>query len=173
MNTDLSASNVSFEDIVETFADMVTRICMVQLKNTFDTQDCFQNVFLKLFCNDIKYKSLMEIKKWLIVVTMNECKDWKRKLFVRKYESLDTLEIPYVDAEHVEIMQQIKSLPSKYSILLYLYYYEGYCVNEISELLHKNESAVKTGLFRARKMLKGVILDEERRSGVYEFGFHQ
>ena len=32
---------------VEQYADMVRRLCMLHLKNAADTEDIFQNVFLK------------------------------------------------------------------------------------------------------------------------------
>ena len=36
---------------METYADMVRRICFVQLKNRDDTEDVFQNVYMKYIWN--------------------------------------------------------------------------------------------------------------------------
>lgn len=37
---------------IDTYADMVKRICMVHLKNKADMEDIFQNVFLKYYEDD-------------------------------------------------------------------------------------------------------------------------
>ena len=39
----------SYEDIVEDYADLITRICILNLRNVDDAKDCFQNVLMKLF----------------------------------------------------------------------------------------------------------------------------
>ena len=45
-------------------------------------------------------------------------------------------------------------LPGKYRLPLYLYYYEGYSVKEVGELLDLKPSTVQTRLARARAKLK-------------------
>ena len=51
------------------------------------------------------------------------------------------------------------ALPGKYRVPLYLYYYEGYKVDEVGELLGLNASTVQTRLARARAKLK-IQLEE-------------
>ncbi len=46
------------------------------------------------------------------------------------------------------------ALPGKYRLPLYLYYYEGYSVKEVGELLDLKPSTVQTRLARARTKLK-------------------
>ena len=60
---------------------------------------------------------------------------------------------------------ELKELPYKYSLVLYLFYYEGYSVKEISDILEKKENSVKTLLNRGRKLLKKRLeggLDNEK-----------
>lgn len=64
------------------------------------------------------------------------------------------------DLSHDNIWQQVLSLPNKYKMVIYLYYYEGYSTDEISELLKIKSSTIRTRLCRARKRLK-IILEEE------------
>jgi len=45
-------------------------------------------------------------------------------------------------------------LPSKYSIVIHLYYYEDYSIKEIAQQLKLNEGNVKVRLSRARQLLK-------------------
>ena len=43
---------------------------------------------------------------------------------------------------------------------LYMFYYEGYPINQIAEILDKNENSVKTLLKRGREKLKNVLSKE-------------
>ena len=54
-------------------------------------------------------------------------------------------------------------LPAKYKIILYLYYFEGYSIKELSKLLRRKESTIQSQLSRGRERLKlelGGIYDE-------------
>ena len=62
------------------------------------------------------------------------------------------------------ILPALQSLPEKYRICLYLYYYEEYSVKEISELIGKNESTIRTRLSIGRKKLK----EELENGGTYK-----
>lgn len=53
-----------------------------------------------------------------------------------------------------ELFQTVMALPSKYSIVIHLYYYEDYSIKEIAQQLKLNEGNVKVRLSRARQLLK-------------------
>ncbi|MBQ8781586.1 MAG: hypothetical protein IJZ72_07945, partial [Oscillospiraceae bacterium] len=38
-----------FERAVESYSDMITALCLLRLGNMHDAEDCYQNVFLKLY----------------------------------------------------------------------------------------------------------------------------
>lgn len=42
---------------VELYADTVRRLCMIYLKNYADTEDAFQNVFLKYLLSSADFES--------------------------------------------------------------------------------------------------------------------
>jgi RNA polymerase sigma factor (sigma-70 family) len=151
--------NYSFEELVNQFSNLVTRLCYINLKNYHDAQDCYQNVFLKLWKHPVKNKGLLDIKKWLIVVTMNDCRDLQRKLFRRQWEDIDSLIIKTEDKPDYQLLPLVKTLPKEYASVLFLYYYEGYSVKEIAGMLRKNENTVKTWMRRGRELLKGAIID--------------
>lgn len=56
--------------------------------------------------------------------------------------------------EENELLKELHKLPEKYSLTLYLYYYEGYSVKEIADIIKKSENTVKTLLSRGRNHLK-------------------
>ena len=51
-------------------------------------------------------------------------------------------------------LQELYALPAKWKTVLMLYYFEGYSVKEIGEILGLSESAVKKRLQRAREALR-------------------
>ena len=61
------------------------------------------------------------------------------------------------------LLDAMKTLPEKYRISLYLYYYEEYSAREIAEVMGVSESAVGQYLTRGRRKLRTIITDEERR----------
>ena len=46
------------------------------------------------------------------------------------------------------------TLPEKFKLPIHLYYYEGYSVAEVAEILKLGQSAVKMRLKRGRELLK-------------------
>ena len=141
---------------IDRYADTIRRLCMIQLKNYADTEDIFQNVFLKYALSSRSFESPEHEKAWFIRVTINACKDLIKSFFRSRTVSLDQLmEQPgQLLEDHREVLEAVISLPRKYREVIYLHYYEGYTAPQISEILGKNTNTVYTWLARAREMLK-------------------
>lgn len=149
----------SAEDLsraMEEYADMVRRICFVHLKNRHDTEDIFQDVYLKYLLTETPFENSAHEKAWFIRVTINACTDLLRYLSRRKYVPLEVIseESEGLDSASTEILETVLKLPDKYRNVIYLYYYEGYSALEIAGILRKKENTVYTWLSRARELLK-------------------
>lgn len=144
--------------IIEEYADTITRICYSYGKNYDDTQDIMQNVFFKLIRSQPHFESKEHEKAWIIRVTLNECKDFLKNIF-RRHKSLDEIrEIPVEEPEDLSyIRDAVRKLPDKYKAVIYLFYYEGYSAVEISRLLKKKENTIYTWMNRGRQLLKEMI----------------
>ena len=141
---------------IDRYADTVRRLCMIQLKNYADTEDIFQNVFLKYALSSRSFESPEHEKAWFIRVTINACKDLLKSFFRSRTVSLDQLmEQPgQLLEDHREVLEAVISLPRKYREVIYLHYYEGYTAPQISEILGKNTNTVYTLLARSKNLLK-------------------
>ena len=73
------------------YGDMVRRLCLVHLKNPADTEDIFQNVFLKYVLSPVVFESPEHEKAWLIRVTLNACKDLVKSFFRSRTVPLEEL----------------------------------------------------------------------------------
>ena len=148
----------SEEEVVramDTYADLVRRLCLVRLKSREDTEDIFQTVFLKYLQHTKPFLSAEHEKAWFIQVTLNACRDllrfWTRHNTV-PLEALAAQAAP--ERSDRAVLEAVLSLPQKYRDAVYLHYYEGYSAPEIGRLLGKNPNTVYTLLTRARKLLK-------------------
>ena len=141
---------------MDRYADTVRRLCMIHLKNYADTEDIFQNVFLKYALSSRSFESQDHEKAWFIRVTINACKDLIKSFFRSRTVSLDQLmEQPgQLQEDHREVLEAVLSLPQKNREVVYLHYYEGYTAPQISEILGKNTNTVYTLLTRSKNLLK-------------------
>ena len=148
-----------FEQAVDTYSDIITGLCLLRLGNRQDAEDCYQNTFLKLFKNTEMLKEDSEyLKAWLIRVAINECKNRHRFLSRNKTENLDFINLCYEEGEDRQLMESIMSLKKIYRDVIYLHYYMGYSVMELSKILKARENTVKSRLKRGRELLKEELL---------------
>lgn len=154
----------TYEDAVDTYADMITRLCLLRCSCTEDAKDCFQNTFLKLYQKPPEFRSKEHIKAWLIQVTIHECVDYNRQFWKRRVVCTDVIEefinknsAITVDSDSFSMTKAVMKLPVKYRQVIYLYYFEEYEVNEIATLLHKSPNTIKSQLSRGRERLKKLI----------------
>lgn len=141
---------------IELYSGMIRRICLYHLKNSADTEDVFQNVFLKYLLNDTTFSDKEHEKAWFIRVTINACKDHLKSLFRHRTVCLEELAEETIDMEqeHREVLEAVLSLPAKYKNAVYLHYYEGYTAAEIAAIVKSKENTVYSLLSRGRSMLK-------------------
>ena len=137
---------------IERYGDMVRRLCLVHLKNPADTEDIFQNVFLKYVLSPVVFESPEH-------VTLNACKDLVKSFFRSRTVPLEELldQPAPLSEEHREVLEAVLALPQKYRDAVYLHYYEGYTAAEIGKLLGKNTNTVYTLLTRAREQLRKTL----------------
>lgn len=150
-------------EAMERHAHMVRRLCMVHLKNSDDTQDVFQTVFLQYALSTTAFESAEHEKAWMIRVTINACRDVLKNIFRRRSVPLEeAAELAQETAEeHRQVLEAVLMLPEKYRQVIYLHYYEGYSAPETAKLLRRNEHTVYTQLARGRELLRRALGGDE------------
>lgn len=110
---------------------------------------------MKLHKNIYNLNDDEHAKRWLIRVAINECKNQFLSNWVRRVIPLDETLVDEVSFEADDkVWQAVISLPQKYRIVIYLFYYEEYSTSEIAETLKLKEANVRKQLQRARERLK-------------------
>ena len=80
----------------------------------------------------------------------------RRNLPLEDAESVPGVEMP----EPSPILSAVQALPAKYSAVIHLYYYEGYSIKEIANLLRLPVPTVGTRLSRGRERLRQILKED-------------
>lgn len=143
------------------FLDMVYRIALNWFRRPADAEDAAQNVMLRLWRTETAFQNEAHLRNWLVRVTVNECKRISLNPWRTRTAPLEGCAGPvFDDREKRELYQAVMDLPGKYRVPLYLYYYEGYAVGEVGDILGLKPSTVQTRLARGREKLKKMLTED-------------
>ncbi|MBR1540042.1 MAG: sigma-70 family RNA polymerase sigma factor [Clostridia bacterium] len=143
----------NIERVIEQYSDMVYRIALTRTGTKENAEDIYQDVFLKYSQKAKEFESFSHEKAWLIKVTINMTKNFNNSSWNKKVVNLDE-NIKFETPEETGVYEVVCRLPQNYRTVIYLMYYEGYKINEISEMMKVKEGTIKTWAFRARELLK-------------------
>jgi RNA polymerase sigma-70 factor (ECF subfamily) len=141
-------------DRYDLYKTMLYRLAFSYLGNKHDSEDILQEVFIKLFKSAPYFASDEDEKRWLMRVTVNQCKDHLKSFWYRNKISLEDIEDYVSMPEDREDLIEFLNLPSKYKIVIHLHYLEGYRIEEIAKILNLSVSCIKMRLKRGRELLK-------------------
>lgn len=160
MGTKQWTSITEFREFYDRQVKRVYRLAMVMLGNISDAEDVTQTVFLKAWEKKPDFRDADHEIAWVLTTTRNQCKDIHKSFYRRKRADLENAPEPQVTLEtqmDSEIWEALQSLAEKYRMVLYLYYYEGYSVRELSVILRRRESTLQTQLATGRKQMKSLL----------------
>lgn len=155
--------------LYDTYGDMLFRLAYSIMLNQADAEDAVQDIFIKIIGKIPEFASSSQEKAWITKVLANHCKDMLRKRKLRLYTPLEEvleqsghgLSVPGPeDNGGTELFQMILSLGEKYREPLILHYFEGFSIEEVSEILSIGQSAVKMRLSRGREMIRKKMEEE-------------
>lgn len=153
---------MNMEDVVNKFSDILIRIAFQHTKSLSDSEDIVQDVYMKLIKSSYEFEGEDHLKAWLIKVTYHRCKDFFKLSWYKRVVPIDD-NMDFLAKEEQEIMEEIFQLKKEDRIIIYLYYYEGYSIKDIAQILEKKENTISSKLQRARKKLKVLIEEGENR----------
>lgn len=149
------------EDVVNKYSDMILRITYQKAFNMSDAEDITQEVFIRLLNNQDKIQSEEHLKAWLIRVAVNLSNDYNKSFWNKNSGELDE-NTASIESENSYIFEELKKLtPPIYRDIVYLYFYEGYKIKEIAEILKMSQNTVSSALTRAKSKLKDILEEGE------------
>ena len=166
----LEGDNSAFQVLVRKHKEKVRNIIYITMNNSALVDDIAQDVFITVYRNLKYFRFESQFTTWLYRITVNRCKDYLRKMNVRKifFPVEDGMEIsdhstPVENNEISKIvMDAISKLPIKLRMPLIMKDIEGFSYQEISESLECEMGTVKSRIFRGREKLKEILQPFEK-----------
>lgn len=159
---------VMFNQIYNEYKAKILSIAFDILKSGDLAEEATQEVFIKIVNNFDMFKAMESNMRngWVMIVTQNTAlnilKKERRSMPVNDEFLFDSVEKKCWQNPPLDLIEYINGLPEKYINVLQLHYFEGYMAKEIADMLGLTTNAVEQQLSRARKMLKEMILADQK-----------
>lgn len=165
-------NRVSFQELVGIFQEDIYRLAYYRTFSQMDAEDLTQDVFEQAYRKLNSLNDPQRFRAWLYSIAVNRCNDFLRK---RKYMSLLQMrtaqEQDFMDSgkdmnntfndriEKKRFWKQVKTILQRLSAMerqvFTLRFMDHRNINEIAAILDKNESTIKTHLYRALNKVRG------------------
>lgn len=149
----------SVEILIEKYRNSIYAVAFNMCKSVQDAEDIVQDTFIQYLLHKKDFESEQHIRAWLIRVAINKAKNKINTFFRRNSLPLeDYIEtLTFESKESSDLLETVMKLPEKYRIVIHLFYYEDYSVNEIANILRVTPSNVKVRLSRGRMSLRNTL----------------
>lgn len=150
--------------LYEHYARMLFASCYRILANTEEAKEAMQDSFLKIFTHLEQYHEEMNFEAWVRRIAIHTAIDYVRQ----RSEELELLtdNLPDLAEEEEEeeprytvdqVRHAMEQLPNGYRVVLSLYLFEGYDMEEIAQILHVKPASVRSQYLRGkRKLIEGI-----------------
>ena len=178
-----AGSRQAFAQLADRFHEDVFRMVYYRIRSRTDAEDITQDVFLKVFQKISGIKESAKFRGWLFSITLNRIRDFQRKkrfrsLFKAEEENIEShipdqaVNDPSDALDQVlkkDFWRQVSLVMNKLSKMekevFLLRFFDHLSLNEIAGIVKKNESTIKTHLYRALAKFKNEpamqrLLDE-------------
>ncbi|MBN2145826.1 MAG: sigma-70 family RNA polymerase sigma factor [Anaerolineales bacterium] len=174
----------AFANLVKENQVFVYNLALRILSDPVEAEDAAQEAFVRAWLALPHFRSMARFRTWMYRIVVNLCYNrlphLRRTLAELDYEDCSELSdvrsaLPstttdpessvLVEERRAFLHQQIDNLPQSYRLLVMLRYQEALPYEEIASVTSLPLGTVKTGLFRARALLRNALqgYEEERR----------
>ena len=162
-----AGSRKAFTELVDLFQDDIFKMVFYRTRTQMDAEDITQEVFMQAFRKLSGLKKVERFKSWLFSIAINRVRDFNRKKRFRslfqpsdadndiksldtqihdQYEAIDQLMKQDFWKQIGLIIDKLSRMEREVFLLRFL---DLLSIREISSVLKKSESTVKTHLYRA------------------------
>ncbi|MGQ9625428.1 MAG: RNA polymerase sigma factor [Anaerolineae bacterium] len=167
----------AFARLVEAYQVAVYNLTYRMLGNAAEAEDAAQETFLRAYRRLSTFKPEKKFSTWLLSIASHYCIDQLRR---RRFTWLSLEEMPpwqelsgarpHPEEEALrqetceEVHALLEKLPGPYRAVAILRYWYELSYEEIAEIMDTTESAIKSRLYRARRMLASSARDRGERN---------
>jgi len=172
VNQARAGNRSALAQLADQFHQEIFRMIFYRIRSRVNAEDITQDVFLKAFQKISSVKDAAKFRGWLFSIALNRVRDFQRKkrfrsLFKKEDENIESHPIEITDSDQPEALAQVlqkdfwrqvglilKKLPTMEREVFLLRFFDHLSIREIAGVLKKNESTVKTHLYRALAKFK-------------------
>ncbi len=154
--------------LYERFGPRMKAVCMRYCYNRSLAEEVMNKGFYKVFKNLASFRNTGSFEGWIRKIMVRECLDENKKnklpLVDGAVEEYAPAKLPGAGQAHDAqyLLNLINALPYGYRMVFNLYEVEGYSHREIAKQLGISESASRSQLTRAKKILQKQIKDLQK-----------
>lgn len=163
----LQGNQQAFADLVNRYQSAVYNMAYRMLGDPTEAEDAAQEVFVRAWNQLHTFQMDRRFSTWLLSIASHYCIDLLRRrkptaplddvaLFVESNDPAPE-EIAMQGEQRDSVQRLLNTLPEKYRSVTVLRYFNDLSYDEIARMTGLTESAVKTQLHRARRMLAEQI----------------
>lgn len=175
----------AFGHLIESYQGPVFNLTYRMLGDAEEAEDAAQETFLRVYRRLDSYDPTRKFSTWVLSIASHHCIDRIRRrrmtLVSLEDENLPALamvsdqpgpERSAVQSEHeTQIQTLLGTLSPDYRTVVVLHYWYDLSYEEIAQTTDSTISAVKSRLFRARRMLAKQLQTDEGQAGVTGIAF--
>ena len=168
-----AGETAAFAQLVNRHGQMVYNLALRTLNNPQEAEDIAQETFVRAWQALPRFRGDARFATWLYRITTNLCFNRLPRLKV-ELNALDVDTAVTLPDQQVRIETQLLStelrhqlhtaidnLPESYRLLITLRHLQELSYAEIAEITNMPLGTVKTGIFRARRLLRDTLLELE------------
>jgi RNA polymerase sigma-70 factor, ECF subfamily len=144
-----------FEELILTEKNSFYKLAYMYVKNSSDALDILQDSILKAYKNLHAVKDIKLLDRWLKRIIVNSAIDYIRKNSkLVLIDEIQFIDVPQYDREYEDLYEAVDTLSPEFKSIILLKYFQGYTIDEVSEILEISASQVKNKLHKALKLLR-------------------
>lgn len=170
---------INLTGLYDEYGRYIYHLCLKLTRNKDEAEDLMQDVWLKVVRYSGRMDTVDHMKAWLTTICMNTFRDRYRKDVRRSKHVMhqpETLDVPILDlvpsesltpAELLEqndiqslVQQKVGELDAIYRTTIEYFYVYQYSLIEIADVMKVSIGTVKSRLFRAKKYLKELMMED-------------
>lgn len=147
------------------FAQQLYVACLRIVGDASEAEEAMQDSFLKIFTRLDQYQDGQYFEAWIHRIAVHTAIDYMRRQLPGREELTDNYTEPDDDGPDEEeirysvaqVKEACKKLPAGYRVILSLYLFEGYDMEEIASILKIRPPSVRSQYLRAKRKLLNII----------------
>ncbi|MBM4176105.1 MAG: sigma-70 family RNA polymerase sigma factor [Ignavibacteria bacterium] len=164
----LQGNDSEYSILIDRYKDKGFTLAYRIIKDQFEAEDILQEAFIKTYNSLGQFKFESKFSTWFYRIVYNTALTFIRSkrqnlnddsTIIEEMES-NVSEYKNIESRDLNVFlgKIILKLPEKYSTIITLFYINELSYEEISDLTGNSLSSVKVDLFRARKLLRDIVL---------------